>query len=672
MFTKIKKGSSETIQDLTCYLPPVGFVYNKVTKTVEEREIVKRSNVKKEQYWEREELPEDYEERLDRERKIQKDNPTYRDGVLDYWRKKFWDRRLNGMWFYNKGKPTYVTGLHWMYMNCWYQAYETKDGYPAFWESDRKFFYFIERNIYDPKCYGVVYVTRRREGKTGKSGVFIYDACSRMTMRNGGIQSKTEKDARVTVYRDALMRGFDKLPEFFRPVYDSSRGRRPASKLEFVNKHDNKAKDVSGTQGELGGWIEWRSSVETAFDSTKLYRYVGDEIFKTKGVNIRERHNVVKPCLADDNKPLGFALYTSTVEEIEGDIEIYKKFWEDSDQNHRNEKTGMTKTGLYRYFLSSAEAINRDIYGFCDVEKNTKEIMDEREMYRDDPDEYNSLVRKFPLTHVEAFRVSGSNSSFDTVALNDRLDFLSYQKEDSLYEVGDFVWENGKRDSKVVWYPKKNGRFKVRFLFDDKEERNNVLWKGSTPYPNNDVLFCMGVDPYDHKTTVDSRRSNAAAYIMMKHNVRYPLFSEQLIVEYIGRPQSPSVFYEDMIKVCYFYGVSMLFEDNKQGIRMYFDDRNYSKFLVKLKGRKDVGIPGSTKTHQLLAELTEEYIKENLDQTYYPKLIEDWIKFDLNNTTKFDPAMAAGYTFISNSRLTYKVKVNVKPKIDRFFRKRRR
>ena len=575
------------------------------------------------------------------------------------------------MWFYNNGEPIYVTGLHWMYLNCWWQAYETKDGYPAYWDSDRKFFYFLETCIYDPNCFGIVYATKRREGKTGKSGVFAYDAPSRMTQRNAGIQSKTEKDAKVTVFRDALIRGFDKLPDFFRPNYDSSRGRRPVSKLEFVKKYDNKATDVAD-DGELGGWIEWRSSVETAFDSTKLYRYVGDEIFKTANVDVRERHNIVRPCIMDDGKPIGFMLYTSTVEHIEGSLEVYKKFWWDSNQNERSAVTGRTKTGLYKYFLSAAEARNRDIYGNCDIDRNEQIIQDERMDLIDDPEEYDSLVRKEPLSETEMFRVSADTSAFNSVILNNRLDWLSWQKEKSLYEKGDFVWKDGKRDTEVVWSPNQKGRFRVRFLFPEKDLRNAVKKEGSRLYPTNDTLFSIGIDPYDHKITVDKRRSNAAAYVFMKHNYNYPDFESSFIVEYICRPQSPSVFYEDMIKLCYFYGTSMLFEDNKQGIRTYFDDRGYSKFLMKLPGRNDVGIPGSTKSHTLLAEVTEDYIVQDIEKVFFPKLIEDWLGFDILKTTKFDAAMAAGYTLIAGSRITFKKPKQTMRHITEYFKPRRK
>lgn len=664
MYKKVKGGKKVDIQGVECWIPPVGYVVDSKGK-LREVGIVSRSEDKLEQFWEREQLPDDWTAReLAEKRIIENQNPDYFDPILEELRIKFWDRRLNGMWFMNKGVPTYITGLHYFYLQWWYQAFDTIDGYPAYWDSDREFFYFTDSNIKNPNCIGQVYCTKRREGKTGKSGAFIYEGPSRLKKRNGGIQSKTETDAKITVFKEALMTGFSHLPKFFRPVYDNQGKDNfiPKTRLEFI--------DPKGEVRGLGGWIEWRSSKETAFDSTKLWAYVGDEIFKTDNVDVRDRHNIVAYCARDTNgKPWGFLFYTSTVEEMHGDIGVYRKFWEDSDQRTKDPILKRTKTGLHQYFLSADKARNRDKYGQCDIEKNRKEILAEREMFKNDIREYNSLIRKEPLSIEEAFRVSGTDSIYDAASLNERLDYLSYQE--NLYDRGDFVWKDGERDGEVIFKKNRSGRFKVRYLFEDKEDANNVLWKGSTPTPQNNRKFTIGIDPYDHKTTVDNRRSDAAAYVLAKYNIVEPHISNSFIVEYIGRPQSPSIFYEDMIKVCHYYGCSMLFEDNKQGIMTYFEERGYHKFLMKLPGRKGPGIPGSTKTHQLLAEITEEYIHNDLDKVYFKNLITDWIKFEINNTTKYDAAMAAGYTLIADSLIKFKDKSTKVYESSELFRKKK-
>ena len=103
-----------------------------------------------------------------------------------------------------------------------------------------------------------------------------------------------------------------------------------------------------------------------------------------------------------------------------------------------------------------------------------------------------------------------------------------------------------------------------------------------------------------------------------------------------------------MIKMCVYYGCSVLFENNKVGMMHYFNDRGYGPFLMGLPERNQPGVAASPKTHQHIAELTESYISEHSDKVYFKQLIQDWLEFDLTATTKFDAAMAAGYAFIAD------------------------
>jgi hypothetical protein len=75
---------------------------------------------------------------------------------------------------------------------------------------------------------------------------------------------------------------------------------------------------------------------------------------------------------------------------------------------------------------------------------------------------------------------------------------------------------------------------------------------------------------------------------------------------------------------------------------------------MKLPNYPDYGIPGNKSTHEHLAEVTEEYILENSDKVFFKDCLTDWLEFDINNTTKFDVAMAAGYTLIADKKIRYK------------------
>ena len=56
--------------------------------------------------------------------------------------------------------------------------------------------------------------------------------------------------------------------------------------------------------------------------------------------------------------------------------------------------------------------------------------------------------------------------------------------------------------------------------------------------------------------------------------------SMQFVCEYINRPPKAEIFYEDMIKMCVFYGCQILVENNKVGILKYFENRGYYEYLM--------------------------------------------------------------------------------------------
>lgn len=634
MFKPYRGGSKETIQGVECHIPPIGKVRDWQTGAMKDVGVVTRSPKAKHQYWERIPLPKNFDSRSKEEAKKQKNNEAHIDYELEQYRMDAWSKRFEGMWFMNKGKPTYITGLHYYYLQWIYVASSENDGYPSFWESDRQFFYFLQHVIENPKCFGMLYLTRRRSGKTIKSAAFMLEGITRTLNANGGIQSKTDEDARNTVYRDAILRAFEKLPDFFKPDHSP-----------YVSKGINFS---NGNSDEpLGGWISYSSSVEVAYDGKKLFRYIGDEIFKTKEVDIRDRHEIVLPTLEDINRgPYGKALYTSTVEEMEGRIDSYVDFWKDSDQRNVDPVTGHTKTKLYHYFLPADESMNRDIYGFCDKKKNRQEIIADREQVKDQPKMYNGRVRKFPLTVQEAFRVSAENKVYDSIKLIDRLEAISWRKD--LYETGNFVWKDGVKDTEIVWQPTQEGRWKVLWKYIN--EADLIRPHQNRPRPWNDAKFTIGCDPYSHGRTEDYRNSNGSFYVYKKYDYSDPNQSDLFVVEYCARPATSDIFFEDLIKTMYFFGCQALIENNRNNILDYIKYRGYDLFAMHLQGRKEPGIPGSTKAIGDIVALTESYIYNHLHKLYFPDLINNWLDFDPFNTTKFDRAMGAGYTLIADAR----------------------
>lgn len=631
------KMQTVEIQNVKCTIPPVGYVYNRMTKKIEKREIMKSSTRHANQKWQRTPLPEGYDKARRVEMRKKEEDPTFYDVKLEAFRQQEWDRRLNGMWFMNNGKATYITGLHYMYINWW----RIDIGYPEFRDTDRKFFYFLQEAIRNPNCMGVVELTKRRQGKTFRSGVFMYDLPSRSKNKYSGVQSKTADDAKRNVFAKAVIGPFKHLPDFFKPVYDQAKGITPTSELRFYRTTKRgKVDRAYYDQPELESWIDWRNAQLFAYDGAKVHRYVADEAGKLEDVDIWERHMVVRFCLEQDGEIIGKALYTTTVEEMSKGGDGFKKLWKNSDQT-KPAASGRTISGLWQYFTPAEETLYYDDYGFPDIDKSREYYLGERKALENDSKALASYIRKNPFTPDEAFRADGDDCMFDPIKLNEQLDFLEWTAPPN--ERGDLAWKDPNDWGQgVVWHPKKNGKFVV---VEHPENPNAVEIRNGQIYPAGRVKYTIGIDPYDLDQSVDGRGSDGAAYGYKKFDA-FEEISAAPVVEYIHRPPTAKIFYEDMIKLAHYYGCPALIERNRVNCIQYFQEKGYRSFVMKVNGK--LGIHATAASNRQLAEFIEEYVFNYHKNILFSKLIKDLLKFRIDKTTEYDASMAFGYALMAD------------------------
>lgn len=665
MYKKVEGGTLEVVNGIECWVPPVGYGVDRITGELVEVGVFYASTKKKEQKFQRYELPLDYEKKRAKELSKQKDDPEYFDPELEAIREKLWQYRLCGYWFMNNGVPVYLTGSHWYYLNwC-----VTNVGHMDYRNTDRKIFYCLRSIEEDPRAGGLVYVSRRRGGKSYIAAAWLLDRVSLGLDKIGGMQSKTDEDAKVLFNK--VVNYFVNLPHFFKPVYDTSQGLRPKKEIRFFKptvKGKNAEEMLKGD--ELRSTINFGSSESFHYDGNALYAYTLDEFGKPQRSNVWDTWNVVRYCMDQDGRWVGKAFVTSTIEDLDVTGQGPKDIWINSDQNKRD-PNGRTTSGLYRLFFGAHESTFFDEYGNEDSEKGMSYYLNMRKGFAHDPRQLSSIIRKNPFTIEEAFRIDGDKCLYDSMKLNERLDRLSWK--DNITTRGNFVWENGERDTRVIWEPSKDGRWEVAKLFKDESESNKVYRRGEHFYPNNTMAFCAGVDPIDHSVTQDNRRSNGAGIVLQKHNPvsSGDIYDSAFVCKYVYRPDIVSIFYEDMIKMAVYYGCQILYENNKIGLQGYFEERGYGNFLMWLPERAMPGIAATTRSHQYGAELTEEYINNSIDKVYFKDLIRDWLEFDLNNTTKFDIAMAASYCLMASKAVATKKERTEVREVTDYFRPRK-
>lgn len=652
MFYAIKGGLSETIQSYKCQLPPEGYGKNKITGELEYVGIIKGAIKKEGQKWKRLELPKDWEKRRKVEQARQKDDEDYYDPVLEKERIQHWKYRNCGLWIMIRGKAVYIPRSYYMYL----QWCPLDNGYPTYRDTDRRFYCVWEYCEEDPCCAGLVDIERRRMGKTYKSGSILLDRTSREKNHHAGIQSKTAQDAKM-VFLKTVVNFFKKYPDFFRPVFDNSKGLTPTSELRFFQTTiKGKRAEAIIDAPELESWIDWGSAEIFHYDGSKLNTYVMDEFGKTADISVWDRWQVVRFCMDQDGEWCGKALLTSTIEEMENGGEEAKKIWDSSDPLVRDDN-GRTKSGLYRFFLPAYETTYFDEWGMPEVDRAKTFYLNQRAGLQSDPRALSSMIRKNPFSVEEAFRIDGDRCLYDSMKLNEQLDWLSWKE--NITERGNFEWENGERFTKIIWSKKANGRWEMPTGFNF-EVTNNVLKNGNNYLPNNNINFTCGCDPFKYDKVKDNRRSDCAAFVYKKFDVIDNFFNDAFVCRYKYRASTTGMQYEDILKMCWYFGCQVLFESNIDNWKEYFKSPARSAvscegFLMRLPGETEYGLysDGHGKTHQLICDLTEDYIDKNIKKVLFKRLIQDWLEFDIAKTTVYDESMAAGYTLIAAKRKSY-------------------
>ena len=648
MYEKIEGGSIIDVQGLKCNLPPEGYVFNIITKQVEFRGVYQKSELNTEQYWKRIPLPSWYMDTMKKwdefDKKKKDDESEFYNENLEEFKKQEWDRRLNGFWYMNNGKPLFLTGLHYLYLQWW----PIDIGYPKFRMPDLEKFYFMDYCIQDPLCMGMLEVTKRRFGKSFVAGLFVSEYITRTKMTNGGIQSKTGSDAKK-FFAKTVVNPFRRLPKFFRPEYDMSLGVNPKSEMRFqkTNVRGKKAEE-SIDKDELGSVIDFQSADAVAYDGQKLHRYVADECGKTTEVNVYDRHEVVRYCLLDDEgQIIGKALYTTTVEKLttekDGVQDAFKLLWEESNQDKRQDN-GTTSSGLYRFFMSAKRTRNFDDFGFPDEDKTLDMILADRETVKNNPRALSARVRKEPLTIDEAFSTDSDKCIFNVMNIGAR---ESYLKDNPVLKRHILFYRD--IDQVVRWRnitDKEEDFHWVITQFPKQGEENKHVYDIKTRKPSRTSDGAIAIDGYSNSQG-GKYGSKASAWIGRRYDLLNPETTGKAIGHLYGRPQIKETLHEQVLLAAEFYGYQAWYEHNSDDYLSYFRDRGRVGYLgsypmstidpsKRETAERHKGFPTTPFSLTKQTDVGIMYFESHIDSIDFENLLEDAKKFDPNNRTDFD------------------------------------
>ena len=671
-------GEIISISGLIIGLPPVPI------------KCFERSNTRSEQYWQRQELPKELT-------KIQSifhwnEMPSqFKDKWVDYIESQF-DQREDGFWFMNNGIPTYITGSHWMYL----QWSSIDIGYPDFREANRIYFIFWEACRADIRSFGMIYLKIRRSGFSFMSSSECVNIATLARDARVGILSKTGSDAKK-MFTDKVVPINNRLPFFFRPIMDGMDKpktelafRIPASKITKKNMYNTDVEDIDG----LDTTIDWKNTEENSYDGEKLLFLAHDESGKwVKPNNILNNWRVTKTCLRLGSKIIGKCMMGSTSNALSKGGDNFKSLYEDSKISSRN-KNGQTKSGLYALFIPMEWNMEGfiDIHGMPVFKKPSEKILGvdgnmisngavdyweaEVDSLKNDSDALNEFYRQFPRTESHAFRDESKQALFNLTKIYQQIDYNDSMIKEHYITRGSFQWKDGIKDTEVVWQPNNAGRFLISWT-PAKHMQNNIHIRNGIKYPGNEHLGSFGCDSYDISAVVDGRGSNGALHGMTKFHMDEAPVNE-FFLEYVARPQTAEIFFEDVLMACVFYGMPILAENNKPRLLYHFKNRGYRGFSMnrpdkhynKLsKTEKELGgIPNSSEdVKQSHASAIESYIEkfigldfegkyrdsEEIGTMPFMRTLEDWAKFDINDRTKFDASISSGLVIMANQKHMY-------------------
>ena len=573
-------------------------------------------------------------------------NEDIKEKYYEYINKEF-DFRSDGYWFMCNGEPCYLTGSHYIYLN-WTKI---DVGSPDFRHANRLFFYFWEACKADHRCYGMCYLKNRRSGFSFMASSEVVNVATITRDARFGILSKTGADAKK-MFTDKVVPISTNYPFFFKPIQDGME--RPKTELSYkVPSRRLTRKTIQATtqtteesdQMGLDTTIDWKNTGDNSYDGEKLQILVHDESGKwEKPDNILNNWRVTKTCLRLGSKIVGKCMMGSTSNALDKGGNNFKKIYNDSDlTKKKRNRNGQTASGLYALFIpmewNFEGFINKFGFPVFDTPETPVEGIDGELIYngvidhwekeadglKDNADALNEYYRQFPRTEKHAFRDETKESIFNLSRIYEQIDFNEEMVASGYVTTGSFQWKNGVKDTQVQFYPNPNGRFKISWILPT-DMQNNIEVKNGIKYPGNKAFGAFGCDSYDISGTTDGGGSNGSLHGLTSFSLSPDVPKSQFFLEYIARPQTAEIFFEDVLMAIVFYGMPILAENNKPRLLYHLKRRGYRGFSMnrpdKIRNKLSVtekelgGIPNTSEDiRQAHASAIESYIEKNVGIT---------------------------------------------------------
>lgn len=617
-------------------------------------------------------------------------------GTTDY--NKYWeqetDRCLNG---YTAPDGEGVTGYNYFYLNyspimrLKEEEYTDREGnlrkrrqrileFPSFWDYDYYYFCAIEQAELEGKHMAVLKC--RQRGYSFKGGSMLV----RNYMLIPGSKNFAIASEQKFLIGDGLLTKAWQIMDFLDKHTAWAKQRLVSTRMERTSGY--KITDEFGKQTEQG-YLSSITGITLKNDPERVRGTRAKLVLWEEGgkfPSLLDAWRIEQPSVeTDDGKAFGLmiAFGTGGTEgaSFEGLKELFYKpksynvlsfpnIWDEGREN--------TECAFFVPAYSNLESFDDDgnqVYmdkdGNSYKEKAIENLIDQRNKVKDGGASQQSIDRfisERPIKPAEAVLELGKNI-FPRKLLMDQLTRIRTNKKlQSMKHIVDLEWDgNGqvkaieKPSGDITNYPLKKG---------DKPHGSVVIWE----YPVKDPphgLYIGGCDPYDHD---DSFTNSLGSTFIFKRVRAGEAWTDVIVAEYSGRPDTAEEYYENVRKLLTFYNARLLFENERKGIYPYFTNKHCDYLLAdqpdkiisevfkdsKVQRRKGCHMTKQIRAYGeglILEWLLDEFEEghPNVERVYSEPLIEELIEND--GVRNVDRVIALCMVMIYREEL-YQVKVS--------------
>ena len=617
-------------------------------------------------------------------------------GTTDY--NKYWeqetDRCLNG---YTAPDGEGITGYNYFYLNyspimrLKEEEYTDREGnlrkrrqrileFPSFWDYDYYYFCAIEQAELEGKHMAVLKC--RQRGYSFKGGSMLV----RNYMLIPGSKNFAIASEQKFLIGDGLLTKAWQIMDFLDKHTAWAKQRLVSTRMERTSGY--KITDEFGKQTEQG-YLSSITGITLKNDPERVRGTRAKLVLWEEGgkfPSLLDAWRIEQPSVeTDDGKAFGLmiAFGTGGTEgaSFEGLKELFYKpksynvlsfpnIWDEGREN--------TECAFFVPAYSNLESFDDDgnqVYmdkdGNSYKEKAIQNLIDQRNKVKNGGASQQSIDRfisERPIKPAEAVLELGKNI-FPRKLLMDQLTRIRTNKKlQSMKHIVDLEWDgNGqvkateKPSGDITNYPLKKG---------DKPHGSVVIWE----YPVKDPplgLYIGGCDPYDHD---DSFTNSLGSTFIFKRVRAGEAWTDVIVAEYSGRPDTAEEYYENVRKLLTFYNARLLFENERKGIYPYFTNKHCDYLLAdqpdkiisevfkdsKVQRRKGCHMTKQIRAYGeglILEWLLDEFEEghPNVERVYSEPLIEELIEND--GVRNVDRVIALCMVMIYREEL-YQVKVS--------------